>query len=156
MSIGNACDRANTLISAGYALETIGNLLGADGCDYSLSKEQEGHLQHAVVALGALVRDFALEIYTDTDPNPIPAPRNAEIANRGADLSGGSLAERALAARERASLSQAELAGLVGVTQAAISSVESGESKRTAYLAELARACGVDIGWLAFGSGGVQ
>lgn len=62
------------------------------------------------------------------------------------------LAERLLIAREAASLSQDELAKLVGIEQASISQLEIGKTKRTSYLAEIARACRVDINWLAFGS----
>jgi len=80
------------------------------------------------------------------------APQNADIPDRGAELSGSTMAERLLTAREHASLSQVELAKLVGVSQAAVSGIESGESKRSSYLPELARACGVDVNWLAFGS----
>jgi len=80
------------------------------------------------------------------------APQNADIPDRGAELSGSTMAERLLTARENASLSQVELAKLVGVSQAAVSGIESGESKRSSYLPELARACGVDVNWLAFGS----
>lgn len=62
------------------------------------------------------------------------------------------LAERLLIAREAASLSQDELAKLVGIEQTSISQLEIGKTKRTSYLAEIARALRVDINWLAFGS----
>ncbi|QHC98665.1 hypothetical protein PspR84_04115 [Pseudomonas sp. R84] len=65
---------------------------------------------------------------------------------------GASLADRLLLARESASLSQADLARLIGAQQTSISQIESGKTKRTSYLAEIARACKVDMSWLAFGS----
>lgn len=67
-----------------------------------------------------------------------------------------SLADRVLLARESAGLSQADLAKLVGTRQTSISQIESGKTKRTSYLAEIARACLVDIHWLAFGLEGGQ
>lgn len=84
------------------------------------------------------------------------APQNVEVPNRGANLSGGDLGKRILAARENASLGQDELAKMVGLEQTSISQLETGRTKRTSYLAEIARACGVDVNWLAFGSEGAQ
>jgi len=84
------------------------------------------------------------------------APRNQPLASRGAAVSGASpqtLGERLVLAREAASLSQVELAKRVGIKQGTLSQIELGISKRTSYLPEIARACGVDIGWLAFGQG---
>ena len=80
-----------------------------------------------------------------------PGPRNADVANRGARLTGADLGQRILAAREHASLGQDELAKLVGLEQTSISQLETGRTKRTSYLAEIARACGVEVNWLAFG-----
>ncbi|WP_085710878.1 MULTISPECIES: helix-turn-helix transcriptional regulator [unclassified Pseudomonas] len=87
-----------------------------------------------------------------------PAPQNAQYENvaripEGPDTT---LAERLLLARESTPLSQADLARLIGAQQTSISQIESGKTKRTSYLAEIARACKVDINWLAFGSGGAQ
>lgn len=86
------------------------------------------------------------------------APQNLQHENvaripEGPDTT---LAERLLLARESTPLSQADLARLIGAQQASISQIESGKTKRTSYLAEIARACKVDINWLAFGSGGAQ
>ncbi|CAI8908274.1 MULTISPECIES: helix-turn-helix domain-containing protein [Pseudomonas syringae group] len=61
------------------------------------------------------------------------------------------LGGRVKLARDATGLTQLELAELVGVSQAAISEIERGESARTAYLPEISRACGADIQWLAFG-----
>lgn len=84
------------------------------------------------------------------------APQKATSRNRGASSIGGSartLAERLVLAREAASLSQVDLAKRVGIEQGTISQIERGISKRTSYLPEIARACGVSIEWLAFGQG---
>ncbi|MGY2277415.1 helix-turn-helix domain-containing protein [Pseudomonas monsensis] len=87
-----------------------------------------------------------------------PAPQIPQYENvaRIPGGQGASLAERLLLARESASLSQADLARLIGAQQTSISQIESGKTKRTSYLAEIARACKVDINWLAFGKGGAQ
>ena len=86
------------------------------------------------------------------------APQNAQPENVARIPVGleASLADRVLLARESAGLSQADLAKLVGTRQTSISQIESGKTKRTSYLAEIARACLVDIHWLAFGLEGGQ
>lgn len=90
----------------------------------------------------------------DSKPERQPVrPENAARIPAGRDTD---LADRLLLARESASLSQAELAKLVGTRQTSISQIEIGKTKRTSYLAEIARACKVDINWLAFGSGAAQ
>jgi len=61
------------------------------------------------------------------------------------------VSDRVKIARRHAGLKQHELADRVGVSQAAISELESGKSQRSAYLPEIAVECGVDIHWLAFG-----
>lgn len=94
--------------------------------------------------------DSAIEEFRLLAETPC-APQN-HSNHSVARLSGSSLGERILSARECASLSQAELAKSLGVKQAAVSQLETGRTKRTAYLAEIARACRVDINWLAFGS----
>lgn len=83
-----------------------------------------------------------------------PAPQNPQYGNvaRIPEGSDTTLAERLLLARESLSLSQDELAKLAGIEQTSISQIESGRTKRTSYIAEIARACRVDINWLAFGS----
>lgn len=84
------------------------------------------------------------------------APQSIGPINRGATGSGTSLAERITWARSHASLSQLTLAQAIGVKQSAISYLESGQTNRTSYLPEIARACGVDISWLAFGTEDAQ
>lgn len=83
-----------------------------------------------------------------------PAPQNPTSQSRGAPLiSGpcGTMGERLALARAWAGLTQAKLAKMVGMEQTSISQLETGETQRTTYLAELARACGVSADWMAFG-----
>ncbi|CAI8775069.1 MULTISPECIES: helix-turn-helix transcriptional regulator [Pseudomonas] len=83
------------------------------------------------------------------------APRNSPPPKRGAPEANGphqTLGERLLLAREAASLSQADLAIRAGMEQTSISQIESGKTKRSSFLPELARACGVSAEWLAFGT----
>jgi phage repressor protein C with HTH and peptisase S24 domain len=61
--------------------------------------------------------------------------------------------DRLKAARKHAKLNQAELAKASGLTQTSISDLERGKSKGTAFVAQLALACGVDTMWLAEGKG---
>lgn len=61
--------------------------------------------------------------------------------------------DRLKAARKHAQLNQAELAKASGLTQTSISDLERGKSKGTAFVAQLALACGVDSMWLAEGKG---
>lgn len=82
------------------------------------------------------------------------APQNADLPIRGAHGVGNTLAERVASARELSGLTQQELAAKIKVKQATISYLESGRSKRSGFLPDIARACGVDIGWLAFGAEG--
>ncbi|MFG0919467.1 MULTISPECIES: helix-turn-helix domain-containing protein [Pseudomonas] len=82
------------------------------------------------------------------------APQKTIAAERGAPLVDGpssAIGERLVLARTGAGLTQAKLAKMVGMEQASISMLETGETQRTTYLAELARACGVSADWLAFG-----
>lgn len=97
-----------------------------------------------------------LEKRTDSAFGSGRLPPNTDSSNHGVRLSGVDLAHRILAAREHAELSQAELAKMVGIQQGSVSQLELGITKRTAYLAEIARACSVDVNWLAFGSEGGQ
>lgn len=84
----------------------------------------------------------------------VAAPQEAAVAKRGAPLLDGpstTIGERLSLARAWAGLTQAKLAKRVGMEQTSISMLETGETQRTTYLAELARACGVSADWLAFG-----
>ncbi|MGA3682501.1 helix-turn-helix domain-containing protein [Pseudomonas graminis] len=84
------------------------------------------------------------------------APQNPDMPNRGAHGVGNTLAERVASARESAGLTQQTLAAKIKVKQATVSYLESGRTKRSGFLPDIARACGVDIGWLAFGAEGDQ
>lgn len=64
------------------------------------------------------------------------------------------LGERLKWARERAGLSQSELARRVGIKQQSVNAIEKGDkAKRTSYVAELAKELGVNAEWLASGTG---
>ncbi|MGP5106666.1 helix-turn-helix domain-containing protein [Pseudomonas helleri] len=81
------------------------------------------------------------------------APQNAINENVARMFeSAPSISERIKLARESACLTQAGLAEACGVSQVNICKLETGESSRTSYLPEIARACGVSTDWLAFGS----
>lgn len=63
------------------------------------------------------------------------------------------LADRLRAARKNAGLSQKVLAENSGVTQETISKIERGQSETSAYVVQLAIACGVRPEWLAMEKG---
>lgn len=63
------------------------------------------------------------------------------------------LKDRLKAARRSATLTQAQLAGLVGVSQAAIAALETGERKTSRKVVEIANALKVSPLWLAKGQG---
>jgi phage repressor protein C with HTH and peptisase S24 domain len=63
------------------------------------------------------------------------------------------LSLRIKAARKHAGLTQRVLAGLAGVEQPLISQLENGATLKSAHLAKIAQACGVDPLWLAEGIG---
>jgi len=64
-----------------------------------------------------------------------------------------SLGLRLKASREEAGLSQTEVAAIVGISQPSLSDLESGITKRSKYIVELANIYGVDPVWLATGKG---
>ena len=66
------------------------------------------------------------------------------------------IGQRVKRARKHASLTQKELGDAVGVRQATISDLEKGESRSSAYLVEIAKACGVRAEWLATGTGNME
>ena len=66
------------------------------------------------------------------------------------------LSERIRAARQKAGLTQRELADKVGIAQTAISQLESGKTQRSTYLYQIAEACGVSTTWLVIGSGSME
>jgi SOS-response transcriptional repressor LexA len=61
--------------------------------------------------------------------------------------------DRLKAARRHGKLTQIELAQAVGISQTSITDLERGKSQSTSFIAELAKACGVDPLWLATGRG---
>lgn len=109
--------------------------------------------------LGAEMLHQALEDVV----HAVPPYGNSHIVDyRNADLQGYGRArntrrmefkDRLKAARKHAQLNQAELAKASGLTQTSISDLERGKSKGTAFVAQLALACGVDSMWLAEGKG---
>ncbi len=63
------------------------------------------------------------------------------------------LAERLKIAREKAGLSQQQVADMAGMKQPAYFKVETGKTQRTGFLTEIAKALNVDAEWLATGEG---
>lgn len=64
--------------------------------------------------------------------------------------------DRLKAAREKAGLTQTQLAEAIGMTQATISDLERGKSASTAFNARIAEACGVNSIWLEIGRGDIE
>lgn len=50
------------LTGAGLALETIANLLGADGCEHFLNKGHINGLVHAVLTISVYVKDAGCDL----------------------------------------------------------------------------------------------
>lgn len=67
-----------------------------------------------------------------------------------------SLASRLRHARACAGLTQSQLAKAAGVEQPLVSQIERGVVRRSAVIAQLAVACGVDAAWLSMGVSGSQ
>jgi transcriptional regulator with XRE-family HTH domain len=61
--------------------------------------------------------------------------------------------DRLKVAREKAGLTQTQLAEAVGMTQATISELERGKSASTAFNARIAKECSVSAIWLETGEG---
>ena len=61
--------------------------------------------------------------------------------------------DRLRAAREKANLTQAQLAEMAGMTQTTISDLERGKSSGTSFSARIANICGVSALWLESGEG---
>lgn len=66
------------------------------------------------------------------------------------------LGERLRQARENKNLTQQEVAERAGMSQPTYYKIESGKTKRTTYLNDLARVLGVNPEWLATGQGSMQ
>lgn len=58
-----AIDHGDHLQSLGFALEVLGNLLGADGSEHHLTQSDRNGLAHAVRALGGYAHAAGLELY---------------------------------------------------------------------------------------------
>jgi transcriptional regulator with XRE-family HTH domain len=56
-------------------------------------------------------------------------------------------------ARDHAGLSQKQLQDRAGVSQKTISKIERGDQESSTQVVQLARACGVNVDWLATGRG---
>lgn len=63
------------------------------------------------------------------------------------------IGERVKRARQHAGINQRELAKAIGISQPSLSELERGESRSSAYLVQIASACGIDATWLATGKG---
>lgn len=57
-----AYQHGSTLTQAGIALETIGNLLGCDGSEHHLNRDDRNGLHHAVAVIGALLKDAGYKL----------------------------------------------------------------------------------------------
>lgn len=58
-----AIEHGDRLQSTGYALETLANLLGCDGSEHHLSRQDINGLTHAVRALGGYALAAGAELY---------------------------------------------------------------------------------------------
>ncbi|WP_449106320.1 hypothetical protein [Pseudomonas mohnii] len=61
-------NQSNQLFSVGYAMQAIGNILGADGLDYELDDKLTNGLHHAILAMGALVLQVSGDMSEASDP----------------------------------------------------------------------------------------
>lgn len=57
-----AMSRGDRLICTGYALNTIADLLGCDGCDHGLTDKQLNGLHHAIKALAGFVETAGFDL----------------------------------------------------------------------------------------------
>ncbi|MFN9528576.1 MAG: hypothetical protein ACK561_17910 [Pseudomonadaceae bacterium] len=57
-----AYQHGSTLTQAGIALETIGNLLGCDGGEHYLNRDDRNGLHHTVAVIGALLKDAGYKL----------------------------------------------------------------------------------------------
>lgn len=67
-----------------------------------------------------------------------------------------SLGERVRRARERAGMSQAELAKAIGIKQPSVHALETGTGERSKHVLAIASALGVGVDWLAHGEGKLE
>lgn len=64
-------DRGNDLCSAGFALEAIADLLGADGSEHGITESLASGLHHAIRAIGAFTSVIGGELCEASDPEPL-------------------------------------------------------------------------------------
>lgn len=69
----------NHMTSAGYALETVGRLLGADGIKHHLSPEDTKGLVHAVYALGETIREAGYGLCSAIEDEAADARESQEV-----------------------------------------------------------------------------
>lgn len=141
------------LLAAKDQLEWITALAGAIHLDY---EHDGGRHARSLAALAKFLEDTGFagidSAIDEMGKLGKSAPQNDEPLNRGAHGVGETLGQRVIWAREKAGLSQQDLAAVIKVKQGTISYLESGKTKRSGCIPDIARACKVDIGWLAFGS----
>ncbi|AOE83567.1 hypothetical protein [Pseudomonas sp. TCU-HL1] len=59
--------QGDRLLTAGYALSTIADLLGCDGLDHGLSDKDLKGLHHAVKSISELMECLAMDLYKVAD-----------------------------------------------------------------------------------------
>lgn len=59
--------QGDRLLTAGYALSTIADLLGCDGLEHHLSNKDLNGLHHAVKAISELMKCSAIDLYSVAD-----------------------------------------------------------------------------------------
>lgn len=82
-----AWDTSSQLYSVGYALQSIGDLLGANGSEHHINKKLENGLHHAVHALGSFVLQCGGELAEFSDPDEVqfvPASHALSLAEGAA------------------------------------------------------------------------
>lgn len=83
------------LASVGMALDTIANLLGADGSEHHLTPSDRNGLIHAVRAFADQVRRSGYDLAEAFDPDPLPVYQEAvQDLDRALAASSQSTAQR--------------------------------------------------------------
>lgn len=62
-----AIDHGDLLGSAGYALETLADLLGCDGSEHDLTGDEYSGLLHAVRTIGGYIKAAGLDLYESAE-----------------------------------------------------------------------------------------
>lgn len=73
-----AIDHGDHLQSLGFALEVLGDLLGADGSEHHLTQSDRDRLAHAVRALGGYAHAAGMELYAAAELADAPAQGGAQ------------------------------------------------------------------------------